>query len=95
MVSWRQFGIPVLFLRVLTKEIVGLHQARIAVVRPALFEQMSFFEGMAYRRHLTLLHAQSDAAGNRGKVKYEAYKNRNILKTGILGWGEEQCRTRK
>jgi 2'-5' RNA ligase len=53
-----QFGTSVLYLRVVSDEIAALHQALVRIADSPLAEQAAFFEGVAYRPHLTLAHAK-------------------------------------
>lgn len=92
---WRTTGTPVFGLRVFSQELVGLHYALVAGVKPAVVEPTAGFEGVASRLHRTPIPAQTAAAVNRRKVKEEVWRNGKILKERMEGWGEEQCRTQR
>lgn len=51
-----QFSASVVFWRVLSEELVALHQSLLSIINPPLAERAAFFEGSAYVPHLTLAH---------------------------------------
>ncbi len=52
-----QFASTVLYWRVVSPDLVKLHNALLSILNPPLAERSAYFEGPAYVPHLTLLHA--------------------------------------
>lgn len=59
-----QFSCAVVYWRVVSSDVVALHQALLAIINPPLTERAAYFEGPAYVPHLTLAHINdlSDAS---------------------------------